>query len=178
MPIKNDKIKLSKNKEPILTPDQICESFLNGTQNISVLIEDEEEFSAIEKYSEDLDSDIDIGLYKKEDDILDEEFHSTRTYSWVIPKEYLDINITEYLLSRCNTTEEENRVLFELKKFEQNDMFNILRLMIYLISYMRENGHVWGVGRGSSVSSYCLYLIGVHKVDSIKYNLDVEEFFK
>ena len=41
-----------------------------------------------------------------------------------------------------------------------------------------EKNSSWGVGRGSSVSSYCLYLIGIHMVDSIKYNLDIQEFFK
>jgi len=43
---------------------------------------------------------------------------------------------------------------------------------------MRKNNLVWGVGRGSSVSSYLLYLIGVHKVDSYKYRLDIKEFLK
>jgi DNA polymerase III alpha subunit len=37
---------------------------------------------------------------------------------------------------------------------------------------------LWGVGRGSSVASYCLYILGVHKVDSIKYELDIHEFLK
>jgi DNA polymerase III alpha subunit len=50
--------------------------------------------------------------------------------------------------------------------------------MIYLVDVMRENSVVWGVGRGSSVASYVLYLIGVHKIDSVKYNLDFKEFFK
>ena len=35
-----------------------------------------------------------------------------------------------------------------------------------------------GVGRGSSVASYILYLIGVHRIDSIKYNLDWKEFLR
>jgi DNA polymerase III alpha subunit len=43
---------------------------------------------------------------------------------------------------------------------------------------MRDNNIVWGVGRGSSVASYVLYLLGIHKIDSIKYNLSPDEFFK
>jgi DNA polymerase III alpha subunit len=50
--------------------------------------------------------------------------------------------------------------------------------MKYLVDTLRKNNVVWGVGRGSSVASYILYLIGVHKVDSIKYNLDINEFLK
>jgi DNA polymerase III alpha subunit len=43
---------------------------------------------------------------------------------------------------------------------------------------MRKNKIVWGVGRGSSVASYVLFLIGIHKVNSLKYNLDIKEFLK
>jgi DNA polymerase III alpha subunit len=50
--------------------------------------------------------------------------------------------------------------------------------MCYLVDFMRENKIVWGVGRGSSVASYVLYLIGVHKIDSIQYDLDWTEFLR
>ena len=50
--------------------------------------------------------------------------------------------------------------------------------MMYFVELMRENDVVMGVGRGSSVDSYVLYLLGVHKIDSIKYNLDYREFFR
>ena len=57
-------------------------------------------------------------------------------------------------------------------------MIELLHFMKYLVDTLRKNNVVWGVGRGSSVASYILYLIGVHKVDSIKYNLDINEFLK
>ena len=43
---------------------------------------------------------------------------------------------------------------------------------------MRDNGVIWGVGRGSSVASYVLYLIGIHKVDSMYYDLPINEFLR
>jgi DNA polymerase III alpha subunit len=43
---------------------------------------------------------------------------------------------------------------------------------------MRANNIVWGVGRGSSVASYVLFLIGIHKVDSLYYDLPIEEFLR
>jgi hypothetical protein len=49
---------------------------------------------------------------------------------------------------------------------------------LYLVDFMRENKIVWGVGRGSSVASYILYIIGVHKVNSIQYGLDFHEFMR
>ena len=70
------------------------------------------------------------------------------------------------------------RVWEELDAFKERDMHNLLRYMIYLVDFMREHNIVWGVGRGSSVSSYVLYLIGIHKVDSIKYGLDINEFLR
>ena len=43
---------------------------------------------------------------------------------------------------------------------------------------MRLNNVVWGLGRGSSTASYILYLLGVHKIDSLYYDLPIEEFLK
>ncbi len=57
-------------------------------------------------------------------------------------------------------------------------MTKVLNLLLYLVDHFRTNKIVWGVGRGSSVASYILYLIGIHKVDSIKYDLDIGEFLK
>jgi len=50
--------------------------------------------------------------------------------------------------------------------------------MIYFVDTLRKHNILWGVGRGSSVSSYILYLIGIHRIDSIKYNLNIGEFLK
>ena len=66
----------------------------------------------------------------------------------------------------------------ELLLYQERDLFNLLRYMKYLVDTMRKNNIVWGVGRGSSVASYVLYLIGIHRIDSIKYNLDINEFLK
>jgi DNA polymerase III alpha subunit len=37
---------------------------------------------------------------------------------------------------------------------------------------------VWGVGRGSSCSSYLLYLLGLHEVDVVKYDVDISDFIR
>ena len=44
--------------------------------------------------------------------------------------------------------------------------------------YVRKNKFIWGVGRGSSVSSYILYLIGVHRVNSLKFGFDIKDYLK
>jgi len=57
-------------------------------------------------------------------------------------------------------------------------MTDILPVMLYIVDTLRSQNILWGVGRGSSVSCYCLYLIGIHKIDSLKYDLPINEFFK
>jgi DNA polymerase III alpha subunit len=96
---------------------------------------------------------------------------------WFIPNNYCP-NLVEMLYGMCTTTEQSDRVSLELELFVKNGMYDVLHVMKYIVDTLRENNVVWGVGRGSSVASYVLYLIGVHKVDSIKYNLPIEEFFK
>ena len=70
------------------------------------------------------------------------------------------------------------RTCEELTEYDRRNMFDLLKYMVYLVDFMREHNIVWGVGRGSSVSSYVLYLIGVHKVDSCQFDLDYHEFMR
>lgn len=97
---------------------------------------------------------------------------------WFIPQKYKDLDIEELCLSLCNTQKEIDRVNTELTLYKEYDMLPMLQCMKYIVDTLRENNIVWGVGRGSSVASYCLFLIGIHKIDSIKYDLPLEEFFK
>jgi len=62
--------------------------------------------------------------------------------------------------------------------FQERDMFMILRYLKYLVDTMRKHNIVWGVGRGSSVASYVLYLLGVHRINSLHYDLSIDEFLK
>jgi DNA polymerase III alpha subunit len=96
---------------------------------------------------------------------------------WFIPKDYCP-NLTEMLYALCETNAQRDRVSQELELYIKHGMYDILHVMKYIVDTLRENNVVWGVGRGSSVASYVLYLIGVHKIDSIKYKLPIEEFFK
>lgn len=106
------------------------------------------------------------------------QFDKNLQNNWFMPESYKSFNIVEYLFSLCKTDIETNRVEEELTLFVQYDMIDLLCYLKYLIDTMRENNIVWGVGRGSSVASYCLYLLGVHKIDSLKYELDIREFLK
>ena len=101
-----------------------------------------------------------------------------------MPDQYKEIHVEKYILGKLITDgykaqgPEYIRAFEELEEFKKRDMLNLLRYMIYLVDFMRANNIVWGVGRGSSVASYVLYLIGIHKVNSIQYGLDYREFLR
>lgn len=111
-------------------------------------------------------------------DVDKEVFDTALQSEWFMPDEYKKIVLRDYLLERCKTEEEAARVCEEYTEYHKRNLLMLLRYMIYLVDFMRENNIIWGVGRGSSVSSYILYLIGIHRIDSIKYKLDYSEFFK
>ncbi len=123
----------------------------------------------------------DINRYLKRisDEFLDYPIPLTELDSsnWLIPKEYRNLDIEEFLVNAC-PKENYDRLIKELDLYRENNMMPVLNAMKYIVDTLRANNIVWGVGRGSSVASYVLYLIGVHKIDSIKYNLPIEEFFK
>ena len=95
-----------------------------------------------------------------------------------MPQEYRDLDIANYILGLCKQDHEMQRVGTELLLYQERNLFNLLRYLKYLIDTLRKNNIVWGVGRGSSVSSYVLFLLGVHKIDSLYYDLDIGEFLK
>lgn len=104
-------------------------------------------------------------------------FDEANQRNWFMPEDYCP-NLIEHLYGLCTTDIERNRVSEELDLFIQHGMLDLLFYLKYLVDTMRGNSIVWGVGRGSSVASYVLYLLGVHKVDSIKYDLDINEFLR
>lgn len=106
------------------------------------------------------------------------QFHKQNQDNWNMPDKYKNLDIAKYLLDLCNSDVQLQRVGKELLLYQEKGMFKLLCFLVYLVDTMRDNDIVWGVGRGSSVASYVLYLIGVHKIDSIYYDLDVDEFLR
>lgn len=105
---------------------------------------------------------------------------------WTIPQEYKTLDVVEYLYERHiemtigkpqeEVEERDFRLLSEIAAYKKRGLFDVLRAIIWLINTLTANNIVWGVGRGSSVSSYALYVIGVHDVDSFDYDLDIDDF--
>ena len=106
------------------------------------------------------------------------EFDQTNYAEWHMPESYAVIDVKAYLLERCGTDIERERVEAEYVLFEAKGFVKVLQFLIYFVDTLRANNVVWGVGRGSSVSSFCLFLIGVHKINPLLYNLDYREFLR
>ena len=98
--------------------------------------------------------------------------------SWFLPDTYKDFDIAKYVIDLCKTDAELQRVGEELIMYQERELFPLLRYMKYLVDTMRANNIVWGVGRGSSVASYVLYLLEVHRINSMYYDLQITDFLK
>jgi DNA polymerase III alpha subunit len=105
-------------------------------------------------------------------------FDEKNINKWHMPEKYYQIEVVEWLLDKCQNDEERTRVQMEYKLFEKKQFIKVLQFLIYFIDTLRANNVVWGVGRGSSVASFCLFLIGVHKINPMLYNLDITEFLR
>lgn len=168
-------MRMNQNNQCILTEQDVVNSWLNNSDISSAIFEDN---IPIELYN---DWCIEQGI---EQSIDMEEEHTGDDYAekcvqtWHLPEEYKSFDLLTYFSERCETEEQALRVAYEYVEFENRGLTDVLRFLKFLTDLCKEQNIVLGVGRGSSVASYCLYLLGVHKIDSIKYNLDIKEFLK
>ena len=166
---------MNKNKQYVVSEHDIVQGWLSGTNVRDVIVEDTKPINIYNQWCQTFDLEELINA-KQED--------STNTFveeclrDWNMPDSYLSINIHEWLMERCTTAQQRNRVYTELLEYEDRGMIIVLKFLLYLVETCDKNDIVLGVGRGSSVASYCLYLLGIHCVDSIKYELDIKEFLK
>ena len=159
------------------TSDELCDLlYKNPTLDISLFqVEDSIEYNrSVANLHAELDL---LDSYHSISQTV-EEFDSILQRNWRMPKEYKELDIAAYVLGLCKEEHELQRVGEELILYQERSLFDLLRYLKYLIDTLRKNNIVWGVGRGSSVASYVLFLIGVHKIDSLYYNLNIDEFLK
>ena len=110
-----------------------------------------------------------------EDPVL---WHKRNQQDWWIPDAYKEMDIAAWILAQCQGETELQRCGAELLEYAERDLLLLLCYLRYLVDTMRDKGVVWGVGRGSSVASFVLYKIGVHRINSIEYDLDFHEFMR
>jgi hypothetical protein len=106
------------------------------------------------------------------------QFDEQAQNNWFMPKEYLDMDIAKWILEQCKDDSELQRAGQELLMYQERNMFTLLKYLKYLVDTMRQHNIVWGVGRGSSVASFVLYLIGIHRINTLYWDIPIEEFLK
>ena len=120
--------------------------------------------------------------FQKFNDQLDQidikDFDQALQTDWFMPAEYRNFDIKQFCISRCTTPEQILRVEVEMDAYETRGMVPLLQWTKHFVDTCIENDIVWGIGRGSSVASFVLFLLGVHQIDSVKYNLDWQEFLR
>jgi hypothetical protein len=97
---------------------------------------------------------------------------------WLTPDDYTSIDIKEWCLTKCSDDQQRTRVLEEIAEFEYRNMLPIMQHLLYCVDHWRSHGIFWGVGRGSSVCSFVLYLIGINRINPLEYDLDISEWLK
>lgn len=163
-------MRLDQFSNPIFNDKDIFEALYKGqTLSPEMFVEPNDDTKQLEEISE-------LKFWKPLDDydISLEDYDSSLQSDWFMPDSYKNMDIEEWLYSLGDNA----RVREELEAFRERNMLDLLRWLKYFVDTCRSKNIVWGVGRGSSVASYVLYLIGVHKIDSIKYNLDWQEFLR
>lgn len=168
-------MRIDKYGRPIYNEDDICDLYLSHSHKVlkNVLVDE----PIIIPDVLDIENTPDTRIWE-DLSLTIREFDMRNQSHFFMPDEYKNLDIAQWILNLCVTEEELQRVGQELLLFQKHNMFDLLKYLKYLVDTMREHNIVWGVGRGSSVASYVLFLIGVHKVNSLLYDLDPHEFLK
>ena len=164
--------------EIIFNENDICDLLMKGREVDTlknILVDDtvniEEAIRFVDRMPE-------LIKYVGDPEVIISVFDKEQQSQWHMPQEYKDLDIAQYILNLCENEAELQRAGEELLLYQERDLFNLLRYLKYLVDVMTENKVIWGVGRGSSVASFILYKLKVHKINSLFYKLDIREFLR
>lgn len=166
-------MRLDKYSNPIFSEQDLFDALYQGHQiSTDLFAESSNDIQSLEKqigskFWSPLD-DYDISLA---------DYDNAMQADWNMPDEYKQMDIEKFLVDAC-PKENYQRLVDELEAYKARNMLDLLRWLKYFVDICSKENIVWGVGRGSSVASYVLYLLGVHSIDSVKYNLDWQEFLR
>lgn len=149
------------------------------------LIKNKKNFKVLSEYHDDIElynrrnPEISIPIWDGKDIKLDDN-----TYKFNIPEKYVNLNITEYVIEKIEERFNDiplvylERIELELCMMYERHMEDFIRCLIYIRDIFIANNVVYGIGRGSACASLVLFIIGLHKVDPIKYDININEFLR
>jgi DNA polymerase III alpha subunit len=172
--------KTNKFGEIIFNEKDLCDLVMQGHDLSTVnglLVDPSVDLETASLILQDVPKFIEYNKYAEEN-LSVEDFDHRNQQNWLMPDEYKQLDIAKLVLDLCKTDAELQRVGEELLLYQERNLFDLLRYLKYLVDVMREHRLIWGVGRGSSLASYVLYLLGVHRINSMFYDLDPQEFLR
>jgi len=167
--------------EMIFNETDVCDLLMQGREIESLkgmLIDSSIDIEKIVNFVENFPNDL---IYYTFDDKTERsvpDWDMIKKQTWFMPQEYQQLDIAQHILDLCVSEPELQRCGEELLLYQERDLFPLLQYLKYLVDVMVANRVIWGVGRGSSVASYVLYKLKVHRVDSLFYELDISEFLR
>jgi DNA polymerase III alpha subunit len=165
--------------ELIFSSSDICDAVMSGTDITALtalIVDDTVDLEQLKQLLN--NQSIHTWKHDVKLDLSVQEYDQQLQQNWFMPQEYRQLDIAEYVLNLCSTPEQLQRVGAELLLYQDRNLFDLLRYLKYLVDVMKQHNIIWGVGRGSSVASYVLFLLKVHKIDSMFYDLDPREFLR
>jgi len=171
----------TENKEIVINSEDLLECLYNDILPKNVVCDSDLHHELSDKYTQLMNV---YGLkVNTQSNLKLDEFDKLNQSNWYMPDTFKNIGDEELLqviygLDENGDSNTKARIDYEFNVFRNRNLLNLIRFLMFFVTTCRDNNIVLGVGRGSSVSSYILYLIGIHKVNSIKYNLDFSEFLK
>jgi DNA polymerase III alpha subunit len=167
-------MQLDKYSNPIFNEQDLFEALYKGqTLSPALFVNPSTEIQSLEQIGEFKFTQ----PYPEDLEITKAEYDAICQKNWNMPDKYKILDIEEWLLDSC-PEQNYQRLMDELAEYKARNMLDLLRWLKYFVDTCSKEGVVWGLGRGSSVASYVLYIIGVHNIDPIKYNLDWQEFLR
>lgn len=158
--------------------EDVIQGLLEGTVPSNVYVDNNNEIEKYRKSCQQSNKTPLKLLNPIEHHLPPKEYLLSKSKSWMVPEEYFNIDIIDYLLERCSNEIEQIRMVNEMNEFINRDQVEILHVLIYLIDEMNKHNIVWGVGRGSSVACFIFYLIGLNRINPLDFDIDYKEFFK
>jgi hypothetical protein len=114
----------------------------------------------------------------------EDEVPPVDAYYFNLPDAYWDIHLEEFLATKLvekfsdPTDQYLDRLALEIQMMADRQMDEFIRTLIYMVDVFEANQVVHGLGRGSSCASLVLYLIGIHMVDPVEYDIPITEFLR
>lgn len=168
-------MRLDQYSNPVFNEQDLFDALYEGKPlSADIFVDPTENTKSLEETSN-----LKFWLPLDECDLSVESYDTAMQSDWFMPDEYKQLDIEQWLIEQAPPWDPEyTRVKEELEAYKARNMLDLLRWLKYFVDTCSTNNVLWGLGRGSSLASYVLFLLGVHSVDSIKYNLDWREFLR